>query len=329
MKDISSSDQSRERRHTHRARDAGQVSSLLFSRSHLTEIAAGRAGIVVDALRLDDAGLTFGRVVSGGHEVVLEDPENVTVLIPTQGHIAIESARKDYGLSVGSLALVEAEKRRTRVVAPKSGVFVATILLIPRSRLRGGSEGAAVSGRRSLASRIDTPLGIQLRQLLPDLASDLFNQSDRLLSPRALDELVGLIDDLMAEAGGQHRFTNRPLGGISEFRRVSQACDIIQGRYDEALSLTRLAAELQITPRCLQLSFESVLGMAPRDYLQKVRLERVRAQLLSQGDAGSVTRAAMDCGFLHLGRFSQMYRRAFGELPSETQGRRDRPRYPT
>lgn len=39
----------------------------------------------------------------------------------------------------------------------------------------------------------------------------------------------------------------------------------------------------------------------------------------------TVTSAATECGFFHLGHFSMSYRRHFGELPSETLRRsRDR-----
>ncbi|MGE6473330.1 helix-turn-helix domain-containing protein [Serratia proteamaculans] len=36
----------------------------------------------------------------------------------------------------------------------------------------------------------------------------------------------------------------------------------------------------------------------------------------------NVTELAMDFGFLHLGRFSENYRKQFGELPSDTLKRR-------
>ena len=82
-----------------------------------------------------------------------------------------------------------------------------------------------------------------------------------------------------------------------------------------------LAAVLGVTPRSLQLSFRALHGMSPRQYLERVRLDRVRARILSQGEAISVTTAALECGFTHLGRFSQVYRRTFGELPNETRAR--------
>jgi len=39
----------------------------------------------------------------------------------------------------------------------------------------------------------------------------------------------------------------------------------------------------------------------------------------------NVTQVALDYGFVHLGRFSESYKSAFGELPSETLRRQKAP----
>lgn len=327
MKDLVGPDQNRERRQTHALSDPHGASSLLFSNSRLLDVERRGSGVVVDALRLGETGITFGRVISSGHEVVLEDPDCVTILIPTAGRLEMETAGAEYGFDRSTIVMVAAEKRRTRVTAAKDGPFVATTVLVPRYTVRALAEAA--SGHSGQATghavrEVDTGFARQMRQLLPDLAADLFRQDDRLLTSRARDEFVGLITDLVSESFGEERPPGWPIGGISEFRRVSRACDIIRARSDEALSLSGLAVELEVSPRWLQLSFQSVKGMSPREYLQRVRLERVRERILSD-DTDSVTSAAMDCGFLHLGRFSQAYRRAFGELPSETYRRRGGP----
>ncbi|MNP43888.1 DNA-binding transcriptional activator FeaR [compost metagenome] len=71
--------------------------------------------------------------------------------------------------------------------------------------------------------------------------------------------------------------------------------------------------------RSLYALFDRHLQTTPKHYVRQRKLEQVRACL---GDAScsvrSVTELAMDYGFLHLGRFSEVYRQQFGELPSET-----------
>lgn len=323
MKDMSSSGQFRESRHTRTIRDPEGAGSIMFPERRLLDLAQGRTGMTVDILRLTNEGLTLGRVVSGGHEITLEDPEHITLLLPIDGRIAVQTGGKEHGFNSGSVILMQAEKRRTRVVAPKGGVFRATTVQVSRSRfaaLMAADLGKV--GEPGVDFRlIDTTIGRQIRLLLPGLADDLFRQSDRFLTPRAKEEFASLIDDFLVDSTANGSDETRLYGGLREFQRVSRACDIIHARAEEALSITRLAAELGVTPRSLQLSFRAVHGVSPRQYLERVRLDRVRLMIRMQGEASSVTTAALECGFLHLGRFSQAYRRTFGELPSETRSR--------
>lgn len=328
MKDVPSTGQLRESRQIRTFRDPEGAESIMFPERRLLDLAQGRIGVTVDVLRLSQAGMTLGRVVSGGHELTLEDPENITLLLPIKGRIAVQTGERDHGFSSGSLIMVQAEKRRTRVVAPKGGVFQATTVQIPRTRLlalmAGDPDKVRDTGDRDIRL-IDKTFGPQVRHLLPGLADDVFRQPDRYLTPRAQAEFVGLIDDLLVDAFGIGSAESRPCGGLSEFQRVSRACDIIQARADEALSITGLATELGVSPRSLQLSFRAVHGVSPRQYLERVRLDRVRLLIRLQGESSSVTTAALECGFMHLGRFSQAYRRTFGELPSETRARSRHP----
>jgi AraC-like DNA-binding protein len=48
------------------------------------------------------------------------------------------------------------------------------------------------------------------------------------------------------------------------------------------------------------------------------RLDLARARLLAATDTATVTTVALECGFVNVGAFADRYRRAFGELPSQT-----------
>ena len=81
--------------------------------------------------------------------------------------------------------------------------------------------------------------------------------------------------------------------------------------------LSRIA---DINQRTLSRAFREIRGIGPYRYFQYLRLSEVRRVLASEG--GSVTQAAMRFGFRELGRFGVLYRKAFGESPSETKRRR-------
>jgi AraC-like DNA-binding protein len=69
--------------------------------------------------------------------------------------------------------------------------------------------------------------------------------------------------------------------------------------------------------------FERNAQTTPKHYIRQKKLERVHACLRDPSShVRNVTELAMDFGFLHLGRFSENYRKQFGELPSDTLKRR-------
>jgi len=84
-------------------------------------------------------------------------------------------------------------------------------------------------------------------------------------------------------------------------------------------SSPRICRALGLSERNLQLHFKDSLGMSPKMWFRQLALARVRSELIRQTPKpGFVAEVAMKYGFDHLGRFSQDYRKIFGELPSTT-----------
>jgi transcriptional regulator GlxA family with amidase domain len=71
-------------------------------------------------------------------------------------------------------------------------------------------------------------------------------------------------------------------------------------------------------------TFRQSRGYSPMAFLKQVRLDHARRMLLKSDSKTSVTAVALACGFHNLGHFARDYRARFGELPSETLGRRVR-----
>jgi AraC-like DNA-binding protein len=101
------------------------------------------------------------------------------------------------------------------------------------------------------------------------------------------------------------------------FEAVKQ---FIEAHLRKEISIEQLMAVARMSERSLYLLFERQVGVSPRDYVRQRRLERVH-ELLQSPATRSVTETALDHGFLHLGRFSEVYRKRFGELPSHTARR--------
>lgn len=101
---------------------------------------------------------------------------------------------------------------------------------------------------------------------------------------------------------------------------VKAASDYIEQHLTEPLTLAEIAAAVHLGPRSVQQAFRKSLGTTPTSYIRERRLERVRAELLEAmpSDGVTVTATAERWGFGHLGEFSVLYRKRFGESPSQT-----------
>ena len=105
---------------------------------------------------------------------------------------------------------------------------------------------------------------------------------------------------------------------VGQAKIVQEARDYIKRHLASAISVEDLATATDTSPRTLFRAFSEVLGDTPRDYVRRLRLHRIRRELLSS-DTMTVSRAAQHWGMAgDLGRLSKNYRDLFGESPSST-----------
>jgi len=104
-------------------------------------------------------------------------------------------------------------------------------------------------------------------------------------------------------------------------KHIKKATDFINENYRDLITLNGLADETGCSTRSLNDGFRKFTGKTPKQYLNQVRLNAVREQLLNADNGETVTSIALANGFTQLGRFSALYKTTFGELPSETRRR--------
>lgn len=117
-------------------------------------------------------------------------------------------------------------------------------------------------------------------------------------------------------------------------RLARRAEDWLRAHHDVAVGVSGLPLAMGTSRRELEYAFRETFAMSPRAYLEKIRLNAIRRELVSAADRtggttearGMVTRIALDHGISHLGRFPSLYRGLFGELPSDTLVRHAGPR---
>jgi AraC-like DNA-binding protein len=176
----------------------------------------------------------------------------------------------------------------------------------PRSALIPLSEEAAAELREWLDGWFDTPE-----------RSDSLSV-DPVSSAEFREGLLGRLATLLhgQDGGARPSLVGRPL---ERYSLVRQALDLIETNVGDLSGAQDLADALEVSPRRLQYAFADVLGTSPHQYLLLRKLHAVRRELRGRcRPETTVSRAASRYGFGDLGRFSERYRRFFGELPSET-----------
>lgn len=96
----------------------------------------------------------------------------------------------------------------------------------------------------------------------------------------------------------------------------------IEERAHEPITVGDIAEHVGVSASSLYTGFRRYRNTSPMLLLKSIRLNRVREQLLrSDPKNTTVTAAAYQWGFAHLGHFTTDYKRWFGESPSETLAR--------
>lgn len=127
-----------------------------------------------------------------------------------------------------------------------------------------------------------------------------------------LQRIAQLGEDLLPAATPAPALTRRRVG-------LRKALEHLQSVSLVGLGTPELSRAAGVSQRTLEYAFRDEFDTSPFAYLRNRRLHAARRDLLgadpSEERVGDI---AFRHGFFELGRFAGQYRRAFGELPSET-----------
>ncbi len=148
---------------------------------------------------------------------------------------------------------------------------------------------------------------------------ELRGNSQLLRSAIALPEReLSLVEDLLLALGSTERSSDvgrSDPAAPGMCRAAEWICEHLQ----EPITRADLCAVSGLNVRTLSRVFRRRYGQGPVTFVRERRLDAVHRRLLaSDREQTSVSEVALDYGFAHLGRFAENYRRAFGELPSDT-----------
>jgi AraC family ethanolamine operon transcriptional activator len=99
---------------------------------------------------------------------------------------------------------------------------------------------------------------------------------------------------------------------------LDRAWKMIEDDAAGVFTVGQLRLALGVPIRTLDEAFQNGMGMGPKRFILRVRLNKVRRQLSQPDETTTVTAAATRQHFFHFGHFSSHYRWLFGETPSQT-----------
>ncbi|OLU18415.1 AraC family transcriptional regulator [Pseudomonas sp. PA1(2017)] len=218
------------------------------------------------------------------------------------------------------------------LISPDTPVSMHWAADAPQLALRFEREYVESHCAQHLGRRLETPLRFMpafdldkpgaryFLQLLSTLTDALTCADHPIHQPMVLKQFEAtLINALLY---GQPNTMQRMVDALSNERQVSpyfvkRSEEYILDHAHEPLTVEQLAAHVGVSVRTLFSGFREFRGTSPMTFLREVRMQRVH-EALRHEKGESVTDIALKWGFTHLGRFSQEYRKRYGELPSAT-----------
>ncbi len=168
--------------------------------------------------------------------------------------------------------------------------------------------------RFDIENTVDRTIGQMLAMIVEEEHVDASTFHDTRCTDRFVEAIVST---LLLHAPHSHSALLGIRAHAPAPRDVKRVIDYIQAYPHHAITLPLLVEISGVPGRTLNQHFRAFTGLPPMAYLTRVRLHRVRQAFLA-GYAKNVISVAMEFGFHHPGRFARLYRKAFGEAPSET-----------
>ena len=130
-----------------------------------------------------------------------------------------------------------------------------------------------------------------------------------------LNEIISHALNDMVEP--ENRFTKRRQGFERSEAGIARLIDFFHANPRRNISTDQMIEISGQGRRNLFYNFKHYTGYSPRQYFNRIRLSCCRKEILA--GSKSITVAALDFNFHHLGEFSAFYKSVYGELPSESR----------
>ncbi|MFK0206336.1 AraC family transcriptional regulator [Agrobacterium sp. NPDC090283] len=247
--------------------------------------------------------------------------ETLLIVLPSIGNSSLTIGQREVHAMPGSATIANGHRIES---ARTYGLGRHTTMTIEETRLLGRLSSMLerpVRGGLDIHPNVDltTGPGQMLKHLVEAASSGVVGAAPLRQSPLALANLCETLSCLILETI-PHRFSEdllRPTAQPAP-RHVKRAIDFMHAHVAEPMSLADIAAAANVSERCLQQGFRQFKTTTPMAYLQHLRLQGAHLDFLNHDHRMTIAGVALKWGFVHLGRFSALYRAVYKEKPSET-----------
>jgi AraC-like DNA-binding protein len=263
-----------------------------------------------DGLRVIST-LTSGMAIRRTKPLLADGNDDLVLSINLSGVCLPSQVGRECRLDAGSAVLMSCADVGG-FVRPHQARYLT--LFVPRRRL----SAMAVNPEDALARPIPADTEA-LRLLIDYVATGLGRQ--HLTSPELRQLFSTHVRDLVALAVGVTRDTGEVARGrgLRAARLSAIKGDIMSRLENDELCVADAAARLGVTPRCVQMLFESE-GTTFTQYVLQQRLARAMQMLTDPHHRGrSISAIAFEVGFGNLSYFNRTFRRHFGITPSDAR----------
>ncbi|MEP5566461.1 MAG: helix-turn-helix transcriptional regulator [Halioglobus sp.] len=228
-------------------------------------------------------------------------------------------------------------------VASENGLVITNHLNVRHTREAGSYEFLLRCTRDALMQRLQASLdrhvsktllfeqtvslnaqkGIQARFAIDYVLQSLESNQAILDNPLIMANFEELL--LNAILSLPNNYSNQLDGPVSACTApavVIRSEAFMEENVTQPITLSDVLEHVACSRNTLFKNFKKFRGYTPLEFLFTKRLELTRERLLAAQEEDTVTSIAMNMGFSHMGRFSNMYQARYGEMPSQTLRRR-------
>lgn len=168
---------------------------------------------------------------------------------------------------------------------------------------------------------LDEDQANRLREQLQNILTSVSRMEDKVSTAQEREMFLKLLPTQFFKALHRH-MDCAPLRVFkSKHLSYMEARAYIHTNLHQSITIDEIAKKFDISERTLRNHFQEELGISPKQYLNIIRLQKVRHELKNKKKKINIEVVARNFGFTHMGQFSKRYKDFFGELPSQTLGK--------